>query len=395
LLGLIWSWILFFAYVTVAPVEAMAVLTYTNNYIPGLIYPQNGLLTATGFVLSALLLACLVGLNFLVLRWGLFLNSAATWWKLFVPAATSVILMSLSYHPLSLHAVAPDARAELGGMFTTVATAGVIFSYFGFRQAIALAGETANPSRDIPIAVIGSVLIALVLYVGLQLAFFVSVDPRDLAKGGWLALDFPGLTGPFAAIAALVGATWWAVVLYVDAILSSARTAFIDVTAASGLTMATGEIGSGPPALIRVNANGVPWVALLVVYVAGALFSFPFPSWQKMVSYISSVTVLSYGIRPIVLPQLRRRMPQAPRPFRLRAAWIIALFTLIILWIALVTSVPREEAEQLLAEMASMPVQSAPWLRDLPSLRRVIRSASGPSRSHDRCVLLPAVAGAP
>ena len=30
----------------------------------------------------------------------------------------------------------------------------------------------------------------------------------------------------------------------------------------------------------------------------GALFFFPFPSWQKLVGYISSVTVLSYSLGP-------------------------------------------------------------------------------------------------
>ena len=322
LLGNIWSWILFFAYVTVAPVEVMAVLTYANNYLPGLIHPHSGLLTRTGFVVSVIMLAAFVALNFLVIRWVLFINSAATWWKLAVPAATIFVLIALSYHPGNLHAA--SAPGDVNGMFTAVATSGVIFSYFGFRQAIDLAGETANPSRNIPIAVIGSVLIGLVLYVGLQLAFLLAIDPKDLANGGWKALHFTGLTGPFAAIAAAIGATWWAVVLYIDAIVSPAGTGFIYTTASSRINMATAEIGSGPQALARLNSNGVPWIALVVTFVVGALFFFPFPSWQKLVSYISSVTVLSYSIGPIVLLQMRRSMPDTRRPFRLWAAWIIA-----------------------------------------------------------------------
>ena len=81
LLGNIWSWILFFAYVTIAPVEVMAVLTYANNYLPGLIHAKSGLLTSTGFLVSVIMLGFFVALNFLVIRWVLFLNSLATWWK--------------------------------------------------------------------------------------------------------------------------------------------------------------------------------------------------------------------------------------------------------------------------------------------------------------------------
>jgi amino acid transporter len=323
-LGVIWSWILFFAYVTVAPVEVMAVLTYANNYVPGLIHPDSGLLTALGFIVSIVLLGLFVCLNFLMIRWVLLINSAATWWKLAVPAATVAVLLAMSCHPENLRLAQAGVHAHEAGMFTAVATSGVIFSYFGFRQAIDLAGETPDPSRNIPIAVIGSVLIGLVLYLALQFAYLLAVDPAQLVKGGWRALRFAGSTGPFAAIATAVGAAWWASILYIDAIVSPAGTAFIYITATSRITMAAGETGSGPRTLARINGIGVPWVAVLVTFLAGALFFFPFPSWQKLVSYISSVTVLSYGIGPIVLLQLRNSMPHAKRPFRLWAAWVTA-----------------------------------------------------------------------
>lgn len=339
-LGVIWSWILFFAYVSVAPVEVMAVLTYANNYLPGLIHPASGLLTPVGFVVSIVLLGAFVALNFLVIRWVLFINSAATWWKLVIPAATVAVLIAMSYHPENLHFVQANAHQQVSGMFTAVATSGVIFSYFGFRQAIDLAGETPDPARNIPIAVIGSVVIGLVLYIALQYAFLVAIAPADLAKGGWAGLHFAGSTGPFAAIATVVGAAWWAVVLYIDAIVSPAGTAFIYTTASSRITMATGEIGSGPQWLARINGRGVPWTALLVTFAVGALFFFPFPSWQKLVSYISSVTVLSYSIGPIVLLQLRQSMPNAPRPFQLWVPWVIAPAAFIVSnWIVFWTGV--------------------------------------------------------
>ncbi|HET9109047.1 MAG TPA: hypothetical protein VFN79_17865, partial [Steroidobacteraceae bacterium] len=67
-----------------------------------------------------------------------------------------------------------------------------------------------------------------------------------------------------------------------------------------------------------------PWVGLLVTYVVGVVFFFPFPSWQKLVSAVSLITVLSYSIGPLILLHLRKALPDAPRPFRLRAAGIVA-----------------------------------------------------------------------
>ncbi|MGC8466868.1 MAG: APC family permease [Acidithiobacillus sp.] len=329
LLGWIWGWILFFSYVTIAPVEVTAVLTYANNYLPGFLDPGNqGLLSGRGFLAAALLLGVFVAFNFLVIRWVLRINSVATWWKLLIPAATVFVLLSLSWHPENLRLV--PSHGALEGMFAAVATSGIIFSFFGFRQAIDLAGESKDPGRSLPIAVIGAVLISALLYEALQFAFLVSVNPADLSHGGWAGVDFPGLTGPFAALALAVGAGWWSTVLYIDALVSPAGTGFIYVTSAARVSMAAGEMGVFPRFFTSINRFGVPWRALLLVYGVGILFFFPFPSWQKLVGYISSVTVLSYALGPIVLLQLRRAMPQTARPFRLWAAPVLAPLAFIV-----------------------------------------------------------------
>ncbi|MBU2720229.1 APC family permease, partial [Acidithiobacillus ferridurans] len=194
---------------------------------------------------------------------------------------------------------------------------GVIFSLLGFRHAIDPAGESKNPRRDVPIAVIGSVLIASAIYIGLQVAFLGAVNPQDLAHGGWQNLRFHGINGPFAALAISIGIGWLAVLLYVDAFVSPAGTALIYTTTAARVSLATAETGAAPQWVSRVNRFGVPWVSLILLYVVGAVFFFPFPSWQKMVGYIASMTVLSYVIGPIALLQLRRALPEGDRPFRL------------------------------------------------------------------------------
>jgi amino acid transporter len=321
LTGKIWTWILFLAFVSVPPVEVSAVLTYANNYLPGLIHPHSGLMTGVGTAWAAVLLAGVVALNFLAVRWVIAINSAATWWKLIIPIATIVILMVYSFHPHNL--VAHVHSTPVRGVFTAVATAGIVFSFFGFQQAIALAGETRNPSRYVPIALISSVLIGMLIYVGLQVSFITALNPRDISAG-WAHLHFTGMFGPLAAIAVGVGAVWWAVLLYVDAIISPLGTAFIYVTASPRIIMAAGEMGNAPKHVTRLSGQGVPWIGLIVTYCVGVLFFFPFPSWQKLVSAVSLITVLSYSIGPIILMSLRTALPDATRPFRLSAANIVA-----------------------------------------------------------------------
>ncbi|MHB1869973.1 MAG: APC family permease [Steroidobacteraceae bacterium] len=321
LVGKIWSWILFLAFVSVPPVEVTAVLTYTSNYVPGLIHAGTGLLTDLGMGLATLLLAAVVALNFLAVRWVIAINSVATWWKLVIPIATIAILMAYSFHPQNMTTLV--SSTPVSGIFTAVATSGIVFSFLGFQQAIALAGETRNPSRYVPIALISSVLIGMLIYVGLQISFITALSPADIA-GGWNHLHFTGMFGPLAAISVAVGAIWWAVLLYADAFISPLGTAFIYITASPRIIMAAGEMGNAPEQVTRLSRHGVPWVGLVVTYIVGVVFFFPFPSWQKLVSAVSLITVLSYSIGPVILLRLRTALPDTPRPFRMRAAGILA-----------------------------------------------------------------------
>ena len=197
LMATIMSFIVFLGYVTVAPAEASAVITYGNNYIPGLVN-HAGVFTGFGFIVALLLLLVFFFINLAAIRIVLNINSAITWWKLGIPALPVLVLLSIGFHPqnLSSHGFMPNGVA---GIFSAVATSGVIFAYLGFRQAVELAGESSNPRRNLPIAIVGSVLIALVLYIGLQIAFIGALRPSDLANG-WSKLTFAGVAGLFACL---------------------------------------------------------------------------------------------------------------------------------------------------------------------------------------------------
>jgi amino acid transporter len=321
-LGRIWGWMLFLAYVPVPAVEAVAMVTYANNYLPYLIRPgSGGLLTETGFVVCAVLLGLLALLNLLAIRVLLNFNSAVTWWKIAVPVLTVIVLIAASSH-WDVWAADPDSY-HFSEIFTALPAAGVIFSYLGFRTAIDLGGESSNPSRHIPLAVIGAVLLSAAIYILLQIAFLMALRPSDLA-GGWAQLSFTGQAGPFAGLAATLGLGWMATLLYVDAYVSPGGTGLMYLTGGSRILFAIGEMEAGPRWLTRLNAAGAPLLSVLAMWIVGILFLLPFPAWQLMVNYITSITVLTYGLGPIVLLVLRRNQPTLRRPFRLWWAEILA-----------------------------------------------------------------------
>lgn len=325
-LGRIWAWLLYLSYAAIPAVEAEAVVTYANNYLPYFIRPHtNGMLSLTGYIACAILLGIFCLINLFTIKKLLAINSAMTWFKIGVPVLTIVVffLYTIPTPHWNVWHAAPGTFKPVG-MYTAIPLAGIVFSYLGFRSAIDLGGESKRPGRDIPIAVIGSVLISAAIYILLQIVFINALQPQDLAKG-WTNLTFAGSAGPFAGLAAIIGVGWLATLLYIDSFISPSGTGLMYTTAGARVLFAAGETNSGPQALTKLTKSSqVPWVGILIMWIVGILFILPFPAWQLLVGYITSVTVLTYGLGPITLMVLRRSRPDAPRKFKLWIPYILA-----------------------------------------------------------------------
>ncbi|MGH3320123.1 MAG: hypothetical protein ACRDN9_08070 [Streptosporangiaceae bacterium] len=61
----------------------------------------------------------------------------------------------------------------------------------------------------------------------------------------------------------------------------------------------------------------MPWLAVAVTFVVGCIFFLPFPSWNEMVSFVVSATVISFASGGIAVGALRRQLPDQERPFKL------------------------------------------------------------------------------
>src|SRR5213078_3469458 len=201
-----------------------------------------------------------------------------------------------------------------------------IFACLGFEQAVQLGGESRNPTRNIPLAIIGAMVGAIALYIALQVAFIAALDPSSLSNG-WGAISFSGkgqLFGPFAALATALGLGWLAVMLYTDAIVSPGGTGLLYTGASARLTFALARNGHIPSAFGGLTRRGTPLFAIAFSFLCGLVIFLPFPGWQQLVGFISAAAVVAYAMVPLALGALRRQDPDRPRPFRLPAASLLA-----------------------------------------------------------------------
>ena len=323
LAGMSFGWFSWLQAATVAPIEVEAMIGYAGHWHWAQGFQHaNGTLTASGLIVAIVLMAVFVAVNFLGVRVLAHTNSAATWWKIAVPLVAIFVIAISNFHP---HNFTSGGFAPFGakGVLSAISSSGIIFALLGFEQAIQLAGESRNPKRDLPRATIGSVTIGAVIYTVLQVVFIGALPAASFAHG-WAHLNYVGISGPWAGLATTLGIGWLGWVLYVDAIVSPGGTGLIYTTTTSRVSYGLSKNGYAPKLFEQTSARGVPWFGLILSFVTGVICFLPLPSWQQLVGFITSASVLMYAGAPLAYGVFKDRLPNMERPYRLPAGHILA-----------------------------------------------------------------------
>jgi len=331
LVGFIAGWANWIAIVSVIPVEAEASVQYMASWpwqwaqdlymqAPG----GAGELSVPGLLIAAVLVLVYFLLNFWSVKLFAHSNTAITVFKLIVPALTGIALIASGFHPgnfgVGLHG--GSHVIDFAAVLTAVATAGIVFSFNGFQSPVNLAGEARNPGRSIPFAVLGSIGLATIVYLILQVAYIGAVPPDLLAKAGWHGIDF---RSPFAQLAIIVNLHWLAMLLYIDAFVSPSGTGITYTATTARMIYGMEKNGTLPAVLGKVHAHwGVPRPAMFFNLAVSYLFLFFFRGWGTLAAVISVATIISYLTGPVSAMTLRRTAPDIHRPLRILAMPLLA-----------------------------------------------------------------------
>ena len=343
LVGFIAGWAAWIAIVSVIPVEAEASVQYMSSWPwdwTHALYVHaargQGELTVGGLSIAAVLVVGYFLLNFWSVKVFAKTNSAITFFKLIVPAATAVALMSTGFHWENFHVGIHGGAhvGDLAAVLTAVATSGIVFSYNGFQSPVNLAGEARQPGRSVPFAIFGSIALSTVVYLLLQVAFLGSVAPDHLGEG-WAALEY---SSPFAQLALGLNLNWLAILLYTDAFISPSGTGSTYTATTARMIYAMEVSGTVPKIFGRVHPRyGIPRPAMWFDLVVSFIFLFFFRGWGKLAAVISVATIITYLVVPISVMVLRRTAPDLERPLRIPGLGVLAplafmLATLMLFW---------------------------------------------------------------
>ncbi|GGL47383.1 APC family permease [Halocalculus aciditolerans] len=210
----------------------------------------------------------------------------------------------------------PETFMPFGAM-PVVTTAALVFtSYLGFAQVATVAGEIKNPGRNLPLAMVGSVLIVGVFYVCTVFVATSAFGSAKLASFGETAMvEVAGsFWGPAGAIAILVAG-----------LLATVSSANASIMSSSRAVFALSKDALAPKKASAINLKyGTPHVALTMAGVP-TLLLVASGETEILAEVASILSLVMYGLICVSLLAMRRDEPEWYDPdFRVPAYPVVA-----------------------------------------------------------------------
>jgi APA family basic amino acid/polyamine antiporter len=197
------------------------------------------------------------------------------------------------------------AQPTLAGV--VAALQAVVITYGGWQSALYFTEEDRDPTRNLPRAMIGGVVSVIVVYTLVNVALLAVLPIATLAHSTLAAAD---------AAEVLVGGRGRQIVTLLSLIsLPPVLNAIMMI--GTRILYALSRDGLLWSRAASVNAGGTPGVATLVT-TAVAVGLIATGTFQRLVAIASIFLAANYCVCCLALFALRRRAPDAPRPFR---AW--------------------------------------------------------------------------
>lgn len=171
----------------------------------------------------------------------------------------------------------------------------VFFAFLGFDVVSASAAEVKNPKKNMPIGIIGTLIVAAVLYMGVSIVLTGMVNYKKL-----------DVANPVAFALKAVHQGWLADLLSVGALLGMSTMMLSMIYSSSRLIYSIGRDGLLPKFLGKIDNSGLPenalWIVTIVIALMGGLFSL-----DELTNLVSIGTLLAFTFVSFGVIKLRHR----------------------------------------------------------------------------------------
>jgi amino acid transporter len=215
------------------------------------------------------------------------------------------------------------------GFFVGLGSAMLIatYDYWGYYNVTFLGGEAKEPGRTIPRAVLWSIGIVAVLYLGLNASVLAVMGaPAVIAAGAGIearrALLSEFMQVAYAPAFGVHAGLWLGRLAAVLVMVTAFASVFSLLLGYSRIPFAAARDGNFPAMFGKLHpTRGFPAVSLLVLAGMACLFCF-FSLADVIAALVVLRIVLQFGLQHVGVMVLRIRRPEMPRPFRM---WLYPL----------------------------------------------------------------------
>jgi len=299
---------------------------------PAILPHARGVIDLLAYIVIALITLILV----IGVRESANFNSAVVFVKVgtvltFIAVAAAFLWKHPEVSAANWHPFVPPNQGDFGqfGWSGVARGAGVIFfAYIGFDAVSTAAQEAKNPQRDMPIGILGSLVICTILYIalGATLTGVVSYTTLNTAA-------------PVAAGIQATGVRWGSIVVMLGTFAGLTTTMLVMLLGQSRVFYSMARDGLLPEWAGRIHPRfRTPWISSIVVGFCVALFASILPI--NVLSQLTSIgTLLAFVIVCAGVWVLRVRRPDLPRPFKAPLVPLVPILGMLISF-ALMASLP-------------------------------------------------------
>jgi amino acid transporter len=341
--GHVGGWAAFISYVIIPSAEAVAVVRYAAAYVPAFtVGLANGAthLSTLGILVAIAILALLALLNYVGVKYlGIFENWVTS--IKYIPIVLFLIAAGfMAFEPKNFTAF--GGFSPYGGSGFLLGTASTVFAFTGFRQALAFGAEAKNPGRDLPLALIGTVLLATLTYVLIALVFIGAIDWSSLAnqqvvEGDWHSLG--NLSAPLYDVLIAAGMGGVAFVLFLDGIVSPNGPNATNTGSVPRVLYTMAQNNSMPRAFAKLNPQrGTPGWGLVASFLVETFFLLLSQGgYGALITAANVAFMVAYAMGPVSCGGLRKIAPEVHRPFWLPLSAVLnplafVLASLLLFW---------------------------------------------------------------
>jgi glutamate:GABA antiporter len=286
-----------------------------------------------------------VGIAVIAFRIGKWGPNIGTFVKIAVVAIFGVLFIAylVQHGRPAGAATAADLKPSLDGFLTAIGI--LVFLWVGFELSNGASEEMRNPKRDVPKMIVGSGIIAALIYGVVILGIILVIPSAGLS-------NVAGFADAYSAVAGVLHSHGLNVFFAVLVILTLLGSGSVWLEGADRTQAIAALDGAAPAWMGRFTSFGTPiavnlssgvvasaMCVLVLLVTHGSLASF----FAVMLALTVSTTTLSYLFIFPALTILRRRYPDAERPYRVPGgpvgAWAAVLITELFVVVTVVTLV--------------------------------------------------------